>query len=198
MLHFLTVEFHSFDFNQHLHNRFSRYFRFLGLTGRKPWKHPVKWILHSLYVFSLYVIFTCFIISIVDSLWQRISHTCTCTAGLKINILHLECWILTMYHYLSGVSPLPCVLRTCLVSVAVPLQVPNPRHLVCLQLRSPVWSQPHSSSRHTCSALAQCLLTSRLKVSSPPHIYLRAYSRSLARVQWSWYLCVHSSPHLFM
>ena len=128
-------------------------------------------ILLSLYLFSLYIIFTYFLISIDDSLCQRISHKCTYTALLTVNILHLECWILTlMYHYSSDVSPLPCVFRTCLVSAAVPLQVPNPRHLVCHQLRSPVWSQPHSSSRHTCSALAQCLLTSRLKVSSPPHL----------------------------
>lgn len=66
------------------------------------------------------------------------------------------------------------MLRTCLVSVAVLLQVPNPRRLVCLQHRSPVWLQLHSSSRHTCSVLAQYSLTSRLKVSSSPHSTLGA------------------------
>lgn len=60
------------------------------------------------------------------------------------------------------------------MSVAVPLQVPNPRRPVFLQHRSPVWSLPRSSSRHTCSALAQCSLTSRLKVSSTPDSTLNA------------------------
>lgn len=91
-----------------------------------------------------------------------------------------------MDHYSSSVSPLHCVLRTCLVSVAVPLQVPNPRHLVCLQHRSPVWSQQHSSSKHTCSALAQYSHTSKHKVSS--------HCTQLWTVHCElWDLCVHSS-----
>ncbi len=82
----------------------------------------------------------------------------------------------TLSTYSWGASPLHCVLRICLVSVAVPLQVPNPRRLVCLQHRSRVWSQPRSSSRHTCSALAQCSLTNRLKVSSPPNLTLFTFT----------------------
>lgn len=81
---------------------------------------------------------------------------------------------------------LHCVLRICLVSAAVPLQVPNPRRLVSLQHRSPVWSQPRSSSRHTCSALAQFSLTNRLKVSSTPHLTLSTFTYT----HWS---CIHSS-----
>jgi len=60
-----------------------------------------------------------------------------------------------------------CLLRICPVCVAVPHRVPNPRPLAFLQHRSPVWSQLHSSSRLTCSALALCSLTNRLKVSEP-------------------------------
>lgn len=86
----------------------------------------------------------------------------------------------------SMTDSLHCVLRICLVSVAVPLQVPNPRRLVCLQHRSPVWSQPRSSSRHTCNALAQFSLTNRLKVSSTPHLTLSAFTYT----HWS---CIHSS-----
>lgn len=58
--------------------------------------------------------------------------------------------------------------RICPVSAAVPLQVPNPRP-VCPQHRNPVWSQPRSSSRPTCNALAQCCHTSRLKVRRDCH-----------------------------
>ncbi len=76
----------------------------------------------------------------------------------------------------SCVSPLHFILRICLVSAAVPLQVPNPRHLVCLQHRSPVWSQPRSSWRLTCSALAQYSLTNRLKVSLTPHTTLSEFT----------------------
>lgn len=90
-----------------------------------------------------------------------------------------------------GVPPLHCVLRICLVSVAVPLQVPNPRRLVCLQHRSPVWSQPRSSSRHTCSALAQYSLTSRLKVSSPPNLTLFTFTYTCVVILAT---CVYTAP----
>lgn len=58
--------------------------------------------------------------------------------------------------------------RTCQAFVAVPLRVPNPRRRVCLQHRSPVWSQPRSSWRRTCSAPALCWHRNRLKVGRQP------------------------------
>lgn len=105
-----------------------------------------------------------------------------------MNIKRLHCLhshILTlMNHYSLTVPPLACICRICLVSAAVPLQVPNPRLLVCLQLRSPVWSQQHSSSRHTCSALAWCSHTSRPKVRSP-QTENTEFSHAPTCAQWS-------------
>lgn len=101
------------------------------------------------------------------------------------------CVCVTLLNLYSCVDlPLNCVHRICLVCVAVPLLVPNPRRLVCPLHRSPVWSQPRSSSRHTCSALAQFSLTNKLKVSSLLQLCIH-WEQTCA--QWPSYLCVHSN-----
>lgn len=112
--------------------------------------------------------------------------------------LRLDCLQIIKHHSSTVYSP-PYVCRICPVSAAAPLQVPNPRQLVCLQLRSPVWSQPRSSSRLTCSALAQYSLTSRPKVRSPASHYtdaIKAHWAFTFSYMCAGILCVHS-PHIY-